>query len=495
VLDLAELIRGVSYARGEASPTAATGRVALIRANNIADGLVLNDLQYVPVGRVSDEQHLRVGDVVIAMSSGSKSVVGKAASVRKSWDGAFGAFCGVLRPTAMLNHGYFGLYFQTRDYRSAISEAAAGTNINNLKREHFADQRLPLPPLAEQKRIVAKVEESLGRVNAARERLAKVPALLKRFRQSVLAAACSGQLTEDWREGQEAAGEANSLKQTLLGRRKKAGWRTGRSDIATAESAAGCVGEVPQSWSTIRIDDLLAKPLCNGTPPPGTEAPPGVASLKLNAMTDRGFDYNLVRYIKIADDVAEDLAIREGDFFVSRGNGSLSLVGRGSLAQRPPRRTVYPDTMIRVRLAPEVAGTRWVPAIWPSRTIRDQIEAKAKTTAGIWRISQTDLASVIVPLPPLTEQHEIVRRVEALFALADKIEAHVQAATARVEKITQALLAKAFRGELVPTEAELARQEGRDYEPASVLLERIRASRSEDGSQPNQGRTRRRRKA
>jgi len=95
-----------------------------------------------------------------------------------------------------------------------------------------------------------------------------------------------------------------------------------------------------------------------------------------------------------------------------------------------------------------------------------------------------------VALPPLAEQHEIVRRVDALFALADKIEARVTAATARVEKITQAILAKAFRGELVPTEAELARVEGRDYEPASVLLERIRAERG-DGSDESGAKSRR----
>jgi type I restriction enzyme S subunit len=85
---------------------------------------------------------------------------------------------------------------------------------------------------------------------------------------------------------------------------------------------------------------------------------------------------------------------------------------------------------------------------------------------------------LLVPQPPLAEQHEIVRRVEALFRLADAIEKRVALATARAEKLTQAILAKAFRGELVPTEAELARREGRGYEPASVLLERIRAERA-----------------
>jgi type I restriction enzyme S subunit len=88
------------------------------------------------------------------------------------------------------------------------------------------------------------------------------------------------------------------------------------------------------------------------------------------------------------------------------------------------------------------------------------------------------LKAVRVPLPPVTEQHEIVRHVEALFRLADAIEKRVAATTARAEKLTQAILARAFRGELVPTEAELARREGRAYEPASALLDRIRAERA-----------------
>jgi type I restriction enzyme S subunit len=87
-----------------------------------------------------------------------------------------------------------------------------------------------------------------------------------------------------------------------------------------------------------------------------------------------------------------------------------------------------------------------------------------------------------VPLPPEEEQAEIVHRVDALFALADTIEKRVAAAIARAEKLTQAILSKGFRGELVPTEAELARQEGRDYEPASVLIERIARERAQVAS-------------
>jgi type I restriction enzyme, S subunit len=92
------------------------------------------------------------------------------------------------------------------------------------------------------------------------------------------------------------------------------------------------------------------------------------------------------------------------------------------------------------------------------------------------------IKSIVVPLPPLAEQQEIVRRVKALFKTADVLEARYRTAKAHVDKLTQSILARAFHGELVTTEAELARREGRDYEPASVLLERIRQERAQQAT-------------
>jgi type I restriction enzyme S subunit len=105
-------------------------------------------------------------------------------------------------------------------------------------------------------------------------------------------------------------------------------------------------------------------------------------------------------------------------------------------------------------------------------------------------LNQNILRSILFPLPPTEEQYEIVRRVEALFKLATATGERLEAATKRADNLTQAILAKAFRGELVPTEAELARREGRDYEPASVLLERIRAERQKPNGAERRGRSR-----
>ena len=107
-----------------------------------------------------------------------------------------------------------------------------------------------------------------------------------------------------------------------------------------------------------------------------------------------------------------------------------------------------------------------------TRTVKELTGGTASPHLNVGDVKRFD-----VLLPPLAEQLEIVRRVEGLIKLADGIESRVAAGRVRVEKLTQAILAKAFRGELVPTEAELARAEGREYEPASVLLERMRAER------------------
>lgn len=154
-------IRGVSYSKDEASPEPRPGYIQLLRANNITDtGLIFDDVIFVPPSRVNCDQHLRQGDVVIAASSGSLDVVGKAGKVDAPNRGTFGAFCKVLRPSEAMDNNYFAHFFKTRYYRRKISSLAAGANINNLRNEHLDDLEIPLPPLPEQRRIAAILDEA-----------------------------------------------------------------------------------------------------------------------------------------------------------------------------------------------------------------------------------------------------------------------------------------------------------------------------------------------
>lgn len=159
--ELADQVRGVTYAKGDAELVPTPGYLPVIRAGNITDqGLTFDDLVYVPANRISASQLIRKHDVVVAASSGSLDVVGKAAPSPIDFDGGFGAFCKVLRPGKRVHPHYFAHYFKTSDYRRLISSLAAGANINNLRNEHLDNLLIPLPSLPEQRRIAAILDQA-----------------------------------------------------------------------------------------------------------------------------------------------------------------------------------------------------------------------------------------------------------------------------------------------------------------------------------------------
>jgi len=295
---------------------------------------------------------------------------------------------------------------------------------------------IPLPPLAEQKRIVAKVEALLARVNAARARLAKVPAILRRFRQSVLAAACSGQLTADWREEHP---ETTAL--------EKSRYRAALDSI--------CEGF---QYGTSSKSQTGGK----------------VPVLRMGNIQNGKIDWSDLAFTSTPEEIGK-YSLKPGTVLFNRTN-SPELVGKTAI-YRGERPAIFAGYLIRI-LHGDGLNPEYLNYCLNAPEFREYCSRVKTDGVSQSNINAKKLAAYELPYCHPTEQDEIIRRVEVLFALADKIEARVQAATARVEKITQTILAKAFRGELVPTEAELARQEGRDYEPASILLERIRAARA-----------------
>ena len=178
--DISEQIRGVTYAKSEASVVPRSGYSPMLRANNIGEqGLLLKDLIFVPNSKISPKQRIIPNDVVVAASSGSISVVGKTAQARLGFDGGFGAFCKVLRPGPDVDPHYFGHYFKTPSYRRVVSQLASGANINNLRNEHLDNLVIPLPPLAEQERIAGILDAADALRAKRREALAQLDTLLQ----------------------------------------------------------------------------------------------------------------------------------------------------------------------------------------------------------------------------------------------------------------------------------------------------------------------------
>ncbi|WP_291914445.1 restriction endonuclease subunit S [Limnohabitans sp.] len=155
--EIFNVIRGVTYQKTDARETFVEEHLPLLRANNIQATINLDGLVYVPRHLVSDDQCLRKGDYLVCLASGSKKLVGKAAPFTSDVACTFGAFCGVIRPLSEMD--FLAIYLSSPLYRDTVSAASAGIGINNLKGTSLLGLDIPLPPLAEQSRIVTRVEE------------------------------------------------------------------------------------------------------------------------------------------------------------------------------------------------------------------------------------------------------------------------------------------------------------------------------------------------
>jgi type I restriction enzyme S subunit len=360
---------------------------------------------------------------------------------------------------------------------SDIKEKAAG-DIPGLSKDHLLNHVIGLPPLDEQSRIVAATSILVKHVSVVIECLAKVITILKRFRQAVLAAACSGRLTADWREAECAKPRTECQIDTIRTQRRES-WEAAQVDTRRrreyprpAAIDTEDLPEIPEGWSWVSADEVCTQitdgehiqpryqtsgfPLLTAT-----HVRAGFVEFKnIGLINEKDFLVCLKRCAPKKDDV----------LIVSVG----ATTGRGAIVDDcEPFAIVRSVLLLRPLIQPRFL-LHWTQSPWCRTWISQASGASAQPHFYIH-----DARRMPVPFPSLEEQQEVVRRVEALFTLADAIEKRVAATTARAEKLTQAILAKAFRGELVPTEAELARREGRSYEPASALLDRIRAERED----------------
>lgn len=341
--------------------------------------------------------------------------------VRASFDSAINQDLKALFVNRELNDYYFEYWYRSQGMK--IQSLGTGTTVKGVRLEVINALEFPLAPLAEQKRIVAKLDEVLAQVDTIKARLDRIPAILKRFRQSVLAAAVSGKLT-------------------------------------------GIV-----SFSSSKFSDLILE-MKNGLSPKPNENALGSPILRISSVRPKEIDFNDHRYLECDDKTIKTYKLKDRDLLFTRYNGSLEFVGVcGLVSGLLDRIYLYPDKLIRVRTNHDVLLPEYAELFFCSSGVRKTITDFVKSTSGQKGISGKDLKSVVVYHPDLTEQTEIVRLVDQYFAFADTIEAQVKKAQARVDNLTQSILAKAFRGELVA-------QDPND-EPAEKLLERIAQARKE----------------
>lgn len=358
----------------------------------------------------------------------------------------------IARPDQSVSLPQFIVYLCNSTLILNQAEAVAvGTTRKRISRKNLERLTVPLPPLNEQRRIVAKLEKLLSRVDAAQARLATIPHILKRFRQSVLAAACSGRLTADWRVVNPKIEPATAA----LDRLKAAASNTRvRRGVPASVQVSDLLAEweLPETWGSYSSAELLR---C-GAFVDVKDGNHGANHPKVSEFTQEGLPFITAAQVnnyridyegayKLSGKPLDRIRVgfaKPGDVIYTH-KGS---VGRVAVADRDcvltPQTTYY-------RVNPEVFSNRFVMFYLASHAFSEQVNVvKEQTTRDFVPISEQYL--LFHRMPPLVEQQEIVRRVEALFKTADALEARYRKAKAHVDKLTQSILAKAFRGELVP---------------------------------------------
>lgn len=353
-------------------------------------------------------------------------------------------------------------FFQSRFYWMQITKGQIGIGQPNVNAKILSNLHIPLPPLNEQHRIVAKLEKLLAKVDACKQRLEKIPTILNRFRQSVLAAACSGRLTADWREQNPNIESAEELLNRIQEERKKKNHKTFK-EFLIEKPEEGLI-DIPNTWEWVAL---------------GNYAECARGRFSIRPRNDPRYYDGQYPFIQIGDlprnggtILNHAQTLNEKGLTVSKifpkGTVAIAIVGAtigntGILGYE----MCFPDSLVGIQTGFEEGN---IYLDYYLRSEKEKIRLVSYAGGGQPNIKLETLNPYPFPLPPLEEQQEIVRRVEKLFKKADVIEQRYQKAKEYVDKLTQSILAKAFRGELVP-------QDPKD-EPASVLLERIREERA-----------------
>ena len=379
----------------------------------------------------------------------------------------------VLRPHKGIS-GDFVLFFLLQDaFRGEAQGHMAGTAGQLRVPAAFLEKAgFILPPLPEQRRIVAEIEKQFTRLDASVAALKRVQANLKRYRASILKAACEGKLVPTEAELARTEGREYELADRLLERvlaERRARWqaqekRRGKYKEPVAPDTSE-LPELPEGWVWATLDQVSYR-IQYGTSSKAGSDSTGIPVLRMGNIQDGDLDLSDLKYLPAQDVDVHKILLEHGDLLFNRTN-SAELVGKCAVFKGAPSRACFASYLIRVSFAgflPEFAC-----AYINSEHGRRYISQVRSQQVGQANVNGTKLAAMPIPMLPLGEQRCIVAEVERRLSVIQQTEAAVKANLTQAERLRQSILKQAFSGELV-------RQHPND-EPASALLERIRAER------------------
>ena len=342
-------------------------------------------------------------------------------------EGAYNVALAKVLKTDDISSEYLRYYLLSSLFQIPLSLISRSAQ-NGFNKQDLSEIDFLLPPLNEQKRIAKKLDELLATVESIKTRLDNAPTIIKRFRQSILASATSGKLTEEWRGANGVVDEWENL------------------EIGTLFS------ELQQGWS----------PKCENTPVNENEW--GV--IKTSSVQSINFIESENKRLPLSLTPREKLSLKKGDILITRA-GPRVRCAITCYVHKNIDNLMICDKVYRIRVDKKKAEAKYIVYILNSPKYLDELEnMKTGISDSGLNLTQKKFKLMEIDIPCLDEQKEIVSQVESLFAQADTLEEKIEAATKRVDKLTQSILAKAFRGELV--------EQDPNDESAEDLLERIK---------------------
>jgi type I restriction enzyme S subunit len=410
---------------------------------------------------------------------------GKIAVVRglKSGVGAGSTEFHVLRAKPGINPDYLRLFLVQQQYRQNAERHMTGAvGQRRVPTEYLSSSSIPVAPKTEQHRIVAKIDELFSQIDEGERNLKRVQTLLKQYRQSVLKAAVTGELTKDWRAKNARKGEtgADLLKRILVARReaweaaelaklsakgkapKNDDWK--KKYVEPAAPDTSNIPKLPDGWVWASIDQVgfVSGGLTKNSK--RSEVRRKMPYLRVGNVYAGQLDLERIEEIGVEDNEIERVLLRPNDLLIVEGNGSPDQIGRVALWDGSISPCVHQNHLIKVRsINAELA--RWFLVVLLSSIGRSQIERVSSSTSGLHTLSITKIAKLAIPVGPLNEIRTALEGLDAVLSGQESIEQNQHELQRQIASLRQSVLRAAFSGRLVP-------QDSSD-EPAAELLKRI----------------------
>ncbi len=390
LLDVAYVIRGVTFDKGDVSNSLSEGLVPILRAGNIGNKLdTKNDLIYVPAHKVGKEQLLQVGDVAICMSSGSPDIVGKTSKLEETWKGSVGAFCAIIRFNQNVIPKFGALYFQSRAFICWRKQQAEGANIKNIRKSDLESLMLPVPPLTEQERIVLILDEAEEmkrlRAQASNRTADLIPALLDEMFGDI------GSNNKKWNFCK--LGEICMINPRFIGK-----------ELIDEDE----VSFIPMS----EVDQNEGRILSNLT-------------------------------VKFGDVKRGYTSFIDGDILFAKITPCMEN-GKAAFVNNLFNGVGFGSTEFHVLRPKKEIDAIFLLSLIRRESFRQQAKASFTGTAGQKRVPVDFLINYSLALPPLALQKEFAARVEEIRAISSD----QSVADQKLESLFQSLLHRAFEGEL-----------------------------------------------